>query len=174
MLPILRRIAVVVAIGATAVAGARAADAQRGRGGMMRDEAHQADMRLFHALFDHREEIDRRVTLRPDGVETLTESSNPLVVKMLQDHVESMLARVKEARPIHQRDPLFREIFLNADRIVAHADRTPSGIRVVETSDDPYVAMLIQEHARVVSAFVENGRSEMMKNHEVPARPGGR
>jgi hypothetical protein len=38
------------------------------------------------------------------------------------------------------------------------------------TSHDPYAVRLIQAHAEVVSAFIANGRSEMMKNHPVPAR----
>lgn len=169
------RVAIGVAIAAAGVASASAADPQRGRGrGMMMDDAHQADMRVLHALFDHREEIDRRVTYRPDGVETLTESDNPAVARMIQEHVGSMLARVKEARPIHQRDPLFREIFRNADRIAAHSENTSTGVRVVETSEDPYVAKLIQAHAEVISAFLENGHSEAMKDHPVPAAPDAR
>jgi hypothetical protein len=43
-------------------------------------------------------------------------------------------------------------------------------VRVVETSQDPYVVKLLQAHAEVVSAFIANGRSEMMKNHTLPAR----
>jgi hypothetical protein len=142
----------------------------RGPGGGMRmDDAHHADMRLFHALFDHREEIRRTVTLRPDGVATLTESDNPVVAGMLQTHVEAMIARVKEARPIHQRDPLFREIFRHASKIHAEYERTPHGIRVVESSSDPYAVKLIQAHAEVVSAFIANGHFEMRKNHDVPS-----
>jgi hypothetical protein len=168
-----RRAMSVVAIAAAAVVGATVAEAQLGRGqgrgrGMMMDDAHQADMRLLHALFEHREEIDRQVTIREDGVETLTESDNPEVARMLQEHVESMLARVKEVRPIHQRDPLFREIFRNAGKIAARHERTPRGVRVVETSADPYVAKLIQIHAEVIGAFIENGHSEAMKDHPVP------
>jgi hypothetical protein len=47
---------------------------------------------------------------------------------------------------------------------------TPRGVRVVETSADPYVVKLIQAHADVVTLFVKNGRAEMMKNHDVPPR----
>jgi len=47
----------------------------------------------------------------------VTESKNPEVTRLLQTHVAAMLARVKEGRPIHQRDPLFAELFKNADRI---------------------------------------------------------
>ena len=79
-----------------------------------------------------------------------------------------MLARVKERRPIHQRDPLFAELCKNADRIEARHELTTGGVRVIETSKDAYVVKLLHAHAEVVSAFLANGRSEMMKNHPVP------
>jgi hypothetical protein len=145
---------------------------QGGRGGhgMMGDGAHAADMQVFHQLFEHRTEITRQVHTREDGVETVTESKNPEVTRLLQTHVAAMLARVKEGRPIHQRDPLFVELFKNADRIEARHELTTGGGRVVETSKDVYVVKLLQAHAEVVSAFLANGMSEMMKNHPVPPR----
>lgn len=145
---------------------------QGGRGGrgMMGDGAHAADMQVFHQLFDRRAEITRRVLSREDGIETVTESTNPDVTRLLQTHVPSMLARVKEQRPIHQRDPLFAELFRYADRISAKYEATAGGVRVIETSADPYVVKLLQAHAEVVSAFIANGHAEMMKNHPLPVR----
>ena len=105
-----------------------------------------------------------------DGIETVTESKNPEVTRLLQTHVAAMLARVKEGRPIHQRDPLFAELFKNADRIEARHELTTGGVRVIETSKDASVVKLLQAHAEVVSAFLANGMSEMMKNHPVPPR----
>jgi hypothetical protein len=142
----------------------------RGQHGMMSDSEHAADMQVFHQLFAHRTEITRQVVLRQDGIETVTESTNPEVTRLLQTHVASMLARVKDGRPIHRRDPLFAELFRYAERIDAKYERTAGGVRVVETSQDPYVVKLIQAHAEVVSAFIANGMSEMMKNHSLPAR----
>ena len=137
---------------------------------MMNDTAHTSDMQVFHQLFDHRTEITRQIVVRPDGVETVTESVNPEVTGLLQRHVTSMLARVKEGRPIHRRDPLFAELFRHADQINARHELTAGGVRVIETSADPYVAKLLQAHAEVVSAFIKNGHSEMMKNHPLPSR----
>ena len=143
---------------------------RHGGRGMMGDAAHAADMQLFHQLFEHRAEINRQVTAREDGIETVTESKNPEVTRLLQMHVASMLARVKEGRPIHQRDPLFVELFKNADRIEARYELTAGGVRVVETSKDAYVVNLLQAHAEVIGAFLANGMPEMMKNHPVPPR----
>jgi uncharacterized protein len=47
---------------------------------------------------------------------------------------------------------------------------TEKGVKVTETSTDPYVAKLIQAHADVVTNFIANGRAEAMKDHPVPAR----
>jgi uncharacterized protein len=155
-----------------ALAAVAPAFAQGGRGGhgMMGDGAHAADMQVFHQLFAHRTEITRQVLKREDGVETITGSMNPEVTGLLQTHVASMLARVKEGRPIHRRDPLFAELFRYADRIETSFELTAGGIRVIETSDDAYVVQLLQAHADVVSAFIANGHSEMMKNHPLPPR----
>ena len=164
--------ATVVALLFAALIPATPAFGQGGRGGrgMMGDGPHAADMQLFHQLFAHRTEMTRSVIARKDGIETVTESTNPEVTRLLQAHVASMLARVKEGRPIHQRDPLFVELFKNADRIEARHELTAGGVRVIETSKDTYVVKLLHAHAEVVSAFVANGMSEMMKNHPAPPR----
>lgn len=138
--------------------------------GMMHDPSHRADMELFHVLLDNGAKIQRTVTVRADGVESITESDDPAIAKAIQTHVASMSARVKEARPIHQRDPLFREVFLHASKIAMTHETTAKGVKVVETSTDPYVVKLIQAHAEVVTAFIANGRAEAMKDHPVPPR----
>jgi hypothetical protein len=149
---------------------AQAGPQGRGHMRMMEDPGHMADMQLIHELLDNGSTVTRTVTLRADGVETLTESDDPAIAKAIQTHVASMYDRVTENRPIHMRDPLFRAIFEHASQITFSHAPTPRGIRVTETSSDPYVVKLIQAHAEVVSAFIENGRAEAMKNHEVPTR----
>lgn len=137
---------------------------------MTGDDDHRADMQGFHYLLAHRAEIRRTVREVPGGVETLTESDVPAVAAQIQEHVAAMYRRMKEGRPIHARDPLFAEIFRHADRITMKIDHTATGLRVVETSQDPQVTRLIRRHAEVVSAFLANGHREMMTDHAVPAR----
>ena len=138
-------------------------------GGMMADM--RSDMMLFHYLLAHREDVRRQVKKLSDGVETLTESDVPEVAGKIQEHVASMYKRLKEGRPIHMmmRDPLFAEIFRNAAKIKMVVEKTPKGVRVKETSDDPQVVALIQAHAEVVNGFIANGHAEMHRNHPVPA-----
>jgi hypothetical protein len=147
--------------------------AQRGMGccGSMDGRDQMADMPLIHTLLANGDRVTRTVTVRPDGVETLTESDDPDIATAIQTHVESMYKRLTDGRPIHQRDPLFREIFKHASEIDVSHELTPRGVRVVETSRNPYVVQLIQRHAEVLNLFIKNGHAEAMKNHAPPPTP---
>jgi hypothetical protein len=80
--------------------------------------------------------------------------------------VRSICSRL-EGRPILSR-PLFAGIPIRTNR--DDDEDTEGGLRVRETSADPYVAKLIKSHAEVVSRFLANGQAEMRKNHPVPER----
>lgn len=161
-----------VAITMATVGMARAGQrGQQGRGHMMMgDPAQMGDMQLIHELLDNGAKVRRTVTVRADGVETLTESDDPAIAKAIQAHVASMYGSVNGERPIHVRDPLFRAVFEHASQITLAHELTPSGIKVVETSTDPHVVKLIQAHAEVLNQFIKNGHTEAMKNHEVPVK----
>lgn len=59
-----------------------------------------------------------------DVIETVTESDNVEVAGRIQEHVESMYDRVENGNPIRMRAPLFREIFVNADKITMTVKHT--------------------------------------------------
>jgi len=114
------------------------------------------------------------IDVRPNSVETLTQSDVPEIADRIKEHVEWMEYRIENTNPIRMRDPLFAELFKHTDKIKMVHEDTEKGVKVTETSDDPCVAKLIQTHAIVVSGFVECGFAEAMKNHPVhsgiPAR----
>lgn len=127
---------------------------------------------MFHYLLGRGSAIKRTVKNLDNGIESLTESDDPETAATIQKHVESMHKRVKEGRPIHMRDPLFAAVFFNAQKITMQVERTKKGVKVVETSNDRYVARLIQAHAAVVNLFIANGFAEARTNHAVP-KPDG-
>ena len=133
---------------------------------------NMADMRGLMALLDSRESIERQVKDLPNGVETVTESDDEQVAKSIREHVAAMYKRLEknEPLPMMTHDPLFIEVFKHAAKIKLKLEDTPKGLKVIETSDDPYVARLIQAHARVVDAFIANGMEEVHREHEVPAK----
>lgn len=151
-------------------AAARPSYGRGGGRGQWDDPRFNEDRKWFHFLVDNRARIRRTIEQLPNGVETVTESDDPKVAAGIQTHVAAMHARIKEGRGIHLRDPLFREVFHHAEKIHMKITDIENGVRVTETSDDPYVASLIQAHANVVSKFVENGHDEVRRDHAVPPR----
>jgi hypothetical protein len=137
-------------------------------GGRGPDAAFQADRTIFHFLLENHDQIQRKVTKRTDGVETVTESDDPTIALAIQGHAEAMHQRVEKLQPVHMRDPLFAAVFSHAKKIEMKITKIPKGVQVVETSTNPYVVKLIQAHAAVVNRFVANGFSEARQNHDVP------
>ncbi len=138
--------------------------------GAAHDDRHAEDHEVFQFLLTNHDKIRRTVKELPSGVETLTESDDPAIAAKIKEHVEWMEVRIEEVNPIRMRDPLFAEIFRHADKIDMQHEETEGGVRVTETSADPYVVKLIQAHAKAVSGFVEHGFAEAMKNHPVPGK----
>lgn len=128
------------------------------------------DRDIFHYLLEHHGKITRTVTELENGVKTLTESTDPIVAKKLQEHVASMYQRVEDGRPLRMWDEMYREIFQHTDKIKMELENTDGGISVIETSDDEYVVKLIKAHAKVVSGFAERGFNEARLNHEPPKK----
>ncbi len=162
----------VTAQGGRGFGGGRGFRGGRGGGPPGQDARFVKDRDDFHYLLQHHDQIRRTVTNRDDGVETLTESDDAEIAAKIQEHVDAMYGRVEDGRPIHMRDPLFAAVFRHADKIKMEMETTDKGVRVIETSEDPYVARLIQAHAQVVNLFVKNGFGEPHKNHAVPERDG--
>ncbi|MEZ6090812.1 MAG: DsrE family protein [Pirellulaceae bacterium] len=137
-----------------------------------RDERHDADHDVFHFLLQNHKQISRTVNELPNGVQTITESDVPAIADKIKEHVEWMQDRIENVRPIRMGDPLFAALFKNADKINMVHETTEKGVQVTETSEDPEVVKLIQEHAKVVSRFVEYGHAEAMKKHAVRSEGG--
>lgn len=145
----------------------------RGRGmgrGMGRgpDAAMRADQDVFHYLLDRHAAIRREVKLLDNGVETVTESDDADVTAKIQEHVAAMQARMKSGSGLRFWDPLFVALFDNYEQIEMTVENTDHGVKVIETSKNPFAAKLIQAHAAVVTKFVEHGFEEAEKSHEVP------
>ncbi len=126
------------------------------------------DMQTIHALFEQHKSITRKVKNIENGVETVTESDDPKVKALIVEHSWAMKARLKNHQPIRQWDPLFAALFEHADKIKLEITNTAKGVKITETSADPYVVKLIQSHAASISEHVKEGPPSMPKRHELP------
>ena len=143
-------------------------DKGKGQMGGMMGEGRMQDMQTIHALFGEHEKITRTIKKIDKGIETVTESDDPKVQAMIAEHVAAMYKRLENKQPIRAWDPLFAELFKQADKIKLEMVKTPKGIKAIETSDDPWVVKLLQAHAEGVSEFVKEGMSSMHKEHPLP------
>ena len=140
-----------------------------GPGGMMgQGGPNSEDMQTIHALFAAHKQITRSVKNIDQGVETLTESDDSKVQALITSHAWAMKQRLEKRQPIRMWDPLFAALFQHADKIKLEVIPTAKGVKIVETSTDPYVVKLIQSHAGGVSEFVQEGMAVMHKRHELP------
>lgn len=126
------------------------------------------DMHTIHSLLENHGKIERRVKNIKNGVETWTESDDPEIAKTIKEHVWQMKQRMEESRSIRQMDPLFRELFKHHNEIKIQIEETKKGTHVIETSGNPEVVKLIQQHARTVSKFSEQGMQGAMQPTPLP------
>lgn len=147
-----------------------------GRMMMMREEEMKGmrsemmrDMRVIHSLLRNHEKVQRRVKNIPGGIESWTESEDPKIAETIQTHVVQMKERMEQGEPIRMMDPVFRELFDHRKQIKLNVEKTPKGVHVTETSDDPKVVALIRQHAhQAVSEFAKHGMERAMKLTPLP------
>ncbi len=131
--------------------------------GMGRDSATADDMSTIHDLAAYHDRIKRTVENLPDGIRTVTESDDPEIAKLIKEHVAKMGERVRAGKMMRVplESPAVHEIYRNKDKIRTTAEQTAKGVIVVQTSADPKIAKLLQEHAVEVTSLVEGGTQAM-------------
>ncbi|MCA9123990.1 MAG: DUF3365 domain-containing protein [Planctomycetaceae bacterium] len=137
----------------------------RGPGAGMR-----GDMSTIHTMFDNRDKIKRTVIDLPNGAEATTESEDGVITALIQEHVPAMESRVVNNEPLPPMTfhPVFVELIKHADDYTLIYEETDKGIKVTYQADDPFVVMLVQEHAKLVSRFIKNGMEEIHKPYTLP------
>ena len=147
-----------------------------GAGGFGHDEATLPGLRGLNAtesesaelatMFRSFETISREVTNLPDGIRTVTRSSDAAVMEALVSHVVGMIGRVDagDDPQIFIQSPTLDIFFERGDRIDTTIDVTDEGIVVVQTSDDPELVEALHVHAAEVTALADRG---MQAVHEM-------
>lgn len=132
----------------------------RGPLGMLthQDEHSAADMQVTMNLVHANTVIDRTVTRLPNGITTLTESSDPGIAQDIQVHVARMTARLSEGQEFNLFSTTLPVIFDKASVISTVVEYTPRGARVTQTSSDPVAVKALQAHADEVTELVKEGR----------------
>lgn len=130
----------------------------------------QGDMTTLHAMFANRAKIQRSVKILSNGAEAVTESDDKKITALIQEHVPAMENRVIENEPLPPMTfhPIFVNLIKHSDEYTLTYDETKKGIKVTYKADDPFIIMLVQEHAKLVSRFIKNGMAEIHKPYSFP------
>lgn len=133
--------------------------------GMMGNPGMGNDAQIIHQLFANHDKIHRTVKQLPNGIQSITESDDPQIAALIQAHVASMYRRVANNQPIPMIHmvPTLPTLLQNRDRYQRQLQNTLNGLTVTETATAPDLIATIQEHAREVSQFVNEGMPTMMR-----------
>lgn len=123
-------------------------------------------------MFQNFDTITREVENLPDGIRTITRSSDPEVMDVLVSHVVGMIARVEDGRDpeIIIQSPTLDIFFDRPDAIETTVEVTEDGIVVVQTSTDAEVVAALHTHAAEVSAMADRGMDAV---HDMMAARAG-
>lgn len=128
-----------------------------------RGQQMDPNMRTYMQMFRRHREIRRTVEQLPNGVRTVTESDDPRLAAMLQEHVAHMYGHVAAGMEVQCMSDSLPTMFRNASKYKRTMSLTPKGVSVTETSDDAVVLDAIRRHAAEVSGFVRQGMPAMMR-----------
>ncbi len=122
-------------------------------------------------IFRNFKTLTREVTNLPDGIRTVTRSSDPSVMTNLVSHVTGMIGRVQSGQDpkIIIQSKTLDIFFARGQGITSNIDVTDEGIVVVQTSKEAEVVAALQTHAAEVSDMAARGMQavhDRMMNHE--------
>lgn len=119
-------------------------------------------------MFRNFETFTREVTNLPNGIRTVTRSSDPDVMATLVSHVTGMIGRVEtgDDPEIIIQSPTLDIFFARGEGITSDIQVTDEGIVVVQTSTDPEIVSALHVHAAEVSEMAARGMEAV---HEMMA-----
>jgi hypothetical protein len=116
--------------------------------------------------------ITREVENLPNGIRTVTRSSDPEVMNVLVSHAVGMIDRVGQLDDpeIMIQSPTLDIFFLRGESIASDIEVTDDGLIVLQTSSEPEVVAALQKHVAEVSDMSDRGMAAvhdmMMANGE--------
>ena len=133
--------------------------------GLRGDNATPEESAELAVMFRNFETITREVTNLPNGIRTVTRSSDEEVMNQLVSHVIGMIGRVedKDDPEIIIQSRTLDIFFQRGDKIKSEIELIDDGIVVTQTSQDTELVAALQKHAAEVTDMADRG---MVAVHE--------
>ena len=122
----------------------------------------------FQQLVHNHECIERTGEEIPDGVRSVTLTSDPDLLSILRKHPREIKQHLEKGGRVRMWDPLFVEMIHQQKHIHMLIRDVERGVEVTTTSDHPEVVKLIRAHAAKVSDFVKHGPQAAHQETQLP------
>lgn len=134
--------------------------------GLQGENASEQESADLAVMFNNFDTITRSVENLPNGIRTVTRSTDPAVMDALVNHSVGMIDRVGQLDDpqILIQSPTLDIFFLQGEDIVSEVSVEDEGLVVIQTSDDPQMVEALHTHAAEVTAMAERG---MQAVHEM-------
>ena len=120
---------------------------------------------VIHSLFSSHAKVDRAVEKTETGYTATTTSKDPEVAAMLKKHVSQMEARLESGAGVRRWDPAFVELREHYESMITKIELMENGVSVSVVGKTPEAILVAQNHAQIISDFVEKGESQMHATH---------
>ena len=127
--------------------------------GLRGANASQTESDELAIMFENFDRITREVTNLPNGIRTVTRSSDEDVMAVLVHHIVGMVDRVSRGDDpkIFIQSPTLDILFASGAEMQSQIDVTEEGVVVVRTSTDPDVVEALHVHAAEISDMADRG-----------------
>jgi hypothetical protein len=127
--------------------------------GLQGANASQTESDELAIMFENFDRITREVTNLPNGIRTVTRSSDEDVMAVLVNHIVGMVDRVSRGDDpkIFIQSPTLDVLFASGAEMQSQIDVTEEGVVVVRTSTDPNVVEALHVHAAEISDMADRG-----------------
>ena len=139
--------------------------------GLRGEDATETESAEMAIMFRNFQTLERTVENLPNGIRTVTSSSDPETMDALVSHVTGMIQRVEEGRDpkVFIQSPTLDIFFQKGEGLVNEIEVNDNGIVVTQTSDDPELVAALQTHAAEVTDMANRGmqavHERMMQQH---------
>lgn len=139
--------------------------------GLRGEDATETESAEMAIMFRNFQTLERAVENLPNGIRTVTSSSDPETMDALVSHVTGMIQRVEEGRDpkVFVQSPTLDIFFQKGEGLVNEIEVNDAGIVVTQTSDDPELVTALQTHAAEVTDMANRGmqavHERMMQQH---------
>lgn len=139
--------------------------------GLQGENATPEESKELAVMFRNFDTITREVENLPNGIRTVTKSTDPEVMNTLVSHAAVMINRVQEMDDpkIRIQSPTLDIFFKKGDEIETVLDVTEEGLIVIQTSENPELVAALQKHAAEVTDMTDRGMAAV---HEMMMKQG--